>query len=180
MIRSIFTLILSFTVLLSWAQQPDRDFFDAVRDGSNKTVKNYLSENPGWINMPNEAGYSALILAAYYNQTSTIKLLLEQGADIHFLMNEANALHGACFKGYTKAAAALIEAGCKVNVRDANGTTPLLYAVMGEHKKLVTLLLESGADPSIQDNNGISALDYANVLDLTDLVATMNQLQEND
>jgi ankyrin repeat protein len=46
----------------------------------------------------------------------------------------------------------LIRAGADLNRQSANGTTPLVVAIINNHIQLAMVLLESGADPNIADN----------------------------
>ena len=48
-----------------------------------------------------------------------------------------------------------------LNMRDANGETPLFYAVRGEKFDNCRFLIEEGADTSIQNNEGKTAYDVA-------------------
>lgn len=52
----------------------------------------------------------------------------------------------------------LIRDGADVNVPEADGSTPLLWAVYNSSPELVTLLLDDGADPNIANDLGISPL----------------------
>jgi ankyrin repeat protein len=59
-----------------------------------------------------------------------------------------------------------LENGANINVRDENGTTALMNAVIGGHSEVVRVLLQHGADPNIgvgkdNDGNAITALSYA-------------------
>ena len=49
----------------------------------------------------------------------------------------------------------------KINFKNNNGNTALIYASNGNFTGIVELLLNKGADPNIQDNNGNTALMYA-------------------
>ncbi|XP_019852448.1 PREDICTED: ankyrin-3-like [Amphimedon queenslandica] len=48
-----------------------------------------------------------------------------------------------------------------VNIKDKDGNTPLLYAVLVCSVRLVTILLENKANPNIRNNLGHTALQYA-------------------
>lgn len=74
------------------------------------------------------------------------------------------ALMEACWRGDIDEAKRLIADGADVNARNANGTTPLMYAktytfTTGDIA-LLTLLLANGADANARDNAGKTASDY--------------------
>lgn len=56
---------------------------------------------------------------------------------------------------------ALIKAGADVNVRDTQGTTPLIEAVLTGQYDMFRPLLRAGADAQIADNAGRTAMDHA-------------------
>jgi uncharacterized protein len=55
----------------------------------------------------------------------------------------------------------MIEHGADVNIRDANGSTPLMHAAKRGNNLIVQMLLAAGADPSAKNNEGVTALDLA-------------------
>lgn len=78
-------------------------------------------------------------------------------------------LHSCAMIYSVKTARYLVSIGANVSVRDADGFTPLLLAVMNEADgekikkadEMVDLLLEAGADPNETDNSGRSTLIWA-------------------
>jgi ankyrin repeat protein len=56
------------------------------------------------------------------------------------------------------AALALAEAGANLDLRDADGTTALGFAIINGHFDLAAALLEAGADPDVADRTGMTAL----------------------
>ena len=75
-------------------------------------------------------------------------------------------LHLAAHFGHRRVAEALLACGADVHARasDHLGTTPLLWAVMGQDVALVTLLLDHGADVSEASSAGSTPLHKAAVL----------------
>ncbi|OQS07537.1 hypothetical protein THRCLA_20136 [Thraustotheca clavata] len=51
----------------------------------------------------------------------------------------------------------MLEAGCKIDLTNNHGRTPLHLAASKGHEKVVELLLSKGASTGFKDNNGISA-----------------------
>jgi ankyrin repeat protein len=56
-----------------------------------------------------------------------------------------------------------------INIRNKDGTTPLMYAANSGYEEVVDILLKKGADVNIEGNNGMTALIYA--------VTASNELQ---
>lgn len=54
----------------------------------------------------------------------------------------------------------LIRNGMDVDVRDADGRTPLMYASSSDNPDLVRVLLEAGADATDRNHEGKQAIDY--------------------
>ena len=81
-------------------------------------------------------------------------------------------LHLAAHFGHRQVAEALLAHGADVNARASNdlGTTPLLWAVMGQDLAVVTLLLDHGADVNAATTAGSTPLHKAAVLSNAALV----------
>ena len=73
------------------------------------------------------------------------------------------ALVAAASDGDLAGVRARLEAGEGVDVRDVDGTTPLHWAVRGDHAAVVDALLAAGADASARDRYGVTPLELAAV-----------------
>jgi len=67
----------------------------------------------------------------------------------------------------------LIEAGASLEIRDAAGLTPLIWAAIGGHRGTARELLKWGADPQAQVEGGFTAADYARVLGHEDVLGLL-------
>ena len=56
---------------------------------------------------------------------------------------------------------ALIKAGAEVDVRDGEGTTPLMWAASNSSPEVITALIEANANVNAQDNEGRTPLIWA-------------------
>ena len=108
------------------------------------------------------AGFrTSLMWAAYNNDPSMVRLLLEHGADPNRSTYFGNPLSQACWNDSFEAAEELIDHGADVNARDeVAGFTPLHWAAGNESLRphLVKLLLGSGADPNAAGGESVGAL----------------------
>ena len=104
------------------------------------------------------AGNSALMHAAVYGDTSFMRVLLKNGADVNATNAAgATALMRASFD--QSKVRLLLDQGAKVNVRSVLGNTPLILAARPAHcGPTVRLLLEHGADARATNDFGATAL----------------------
>ena len=72
-----------------------------------------------------------------------------------------SALHIAAQKGHDRIARALLQHHAECNVKDSDGFTPLIYAVIGGYKDVVGVLLSHGARIEATDDQRRSALHWA-------------------
>lgn len=119
--------------------------------------------------------------AAYNGQLTSVKWLIENGAnaDFSFQKTGENALHYTICKtsemeARTEIVKLLIDAGANVNkktnvgtetlcfMREAflKGETPLHRAAAYANEQIIKLLLEAGANPSEKDANGDSPISW--------------------
>lgn|GEM_PF-2167762 len=68
------------------------------------------------------------------------------------------ALMAAARHGQVQALQLLIDAGAKVDLRDASGRTALFYGVGSERSDAVLVIIKAGADVNAKDNNGKTPL----------------------
>nr|XP_031529887.1 fibronectin type 3 and ankyrin repeat domains protein 1 isoform X2 [Vicugna pacos] len=77
--------------------------------------------------------------------------------------------------GNQKVASLLIDAGADVNVKDKDGKTPLMVAVLNNHEELVQLLLDRGADASVKNEFGKGVLEMARVFDRQNVIFLLEE-----
>ena len=94
-----------------------------------------------------------------YDAIKVLVLLLWCGAFCPVIF--AQSLNTAIRDGDLKQVKALLAQGANINTQDANGTTPLMYAVVNAEADCVKLLLDKGADPNLSNKAGATALMWA-------------------
>jgi ankyrin repeat protein len=130
------------------------------------------------VNARNAAGRTPLMFAVELGRAAALRTLLERGADVHAVVlgqevTRWTALHFAAYENQPECAAALLEYGAQVDVRDAGGRTPLMWAALWAGAPLVRLLLEHGADVLAEDEHGNYALHQAAWLGNAETIRTL-------
>jgi hypothetical protein len=107
-------------------------------------------------------GYTRLMFATSRGWCSSIKWLLENGADIHAGEHGWTPLHAAANSDKRDAAVLLLDAGARVDAPDANRITPLHGVAYSGNRDLESvemckLLLSRGASLELRANSGEDA-----------------------
>ena len=132
----------------------------AMQEGSLKTADVLLSHPAIQIDALNQAGESALMMAALKGEMAGIRTLLARGAKVN--QPGWSALHyAASGTDASEAVRLLLEKGADVNAASPNGSTPLMMAAQYGSEDSVKLLLASGADPKRRNQRDLRASDFA-------------------
>jgi ankyrin repeat protein len=166
-------LLLLSAIIFSTSVFAQTDVFSAARSGDTKAIAQLYALNADTINAENQQGYTPLILACYYNQTAVLELLMQYKVALNETPNSPTALQAASYKGFKDCVKLLLDYGANPNIVDANGTSPLIYAVQFNHTEIVGLLLKKGASVTYKDPNGFTAINYAENLGLTEILAML-------
>ncbi|KAL8775050.1 MAG: hypothetical protein Q9209_000529 [Squamulea sp. 1 TL-2023] len=100
---------------------------------------------------PNISDYTGSTCLHYVRSVSVCRALLDKQADVHARnrLYSRTALHSFCKRdGPVEIIGQFIDAGLNVDVRDADGETPLLNATFRGFTAAAQNLLERGADPN--------------------------------
>lgn len=127
----------------------------------------------------NTVNTSSLIKAVSEKNEAWLKSCLARNdrLDIRLDLGQT-ALHIAAWKGWIPGVTALVEAGADLEDRDEAGSSPLIYAIIGKHPKIVSLLIERGASIHVRDNHNATPLHIAakmNHIEIIDLLASSTQ-----
>lgn len=134
----------------------------AARD--QRAIVALLVNHGANINVRTDAGQTPLLLASTAASYDTVTWLLSHGADptiSSYALPTQNALHDAAAAGNADAVRALLAFGVDPDVRDANGSTPLLLTSWFGRRDAELALLAAGADTTFKDARGRTALDWA-------------------
>lgn len=135
-------------------QQLRRYFFDAARDGRGEMLAEFITARYD-LNVRDDKGYTALILAAYHGHREAVEQLLKAGADPCVQDLRGNtALMGAIFKGEVAIARRLVQADCAPDQRNNAGQTAAMYAALFQRTELLQALAAKGADLGAKDARG--------------------------
>jgi len=115
------------------------------------------------VKLKDEGGHDALSWACAEGRPEAVELLVDGGADIESLDKEyqRTPLMIAAEHGNVRAVEILIRRGAKINARDRNDATALIYASFAGRHAVVKLLLEKGADVNAANFRGVTALQFA-------------------
>ena len=129
-----------------------------------KTVKELLG-NKGLnvnINISTDAGMTALMNAAHWENTDIVKILIEKGANLDFQDDYGHtALMYTLYNKDIDTAKMLIEKGADLDIQDSRKDTVLMKAVRKGNNKLAELLIEKGANLNLKNNDKETALTLA-------------------
>jgi ankyrin repeat protein len=150
--------------------------WEAAALGRDDHLAALLDADPALANAPSTDGHHPLGLAAFFAGPSTVRLLLDRGAEIGAAARNAmqvQAIHAAVASRNVDSVALLLERGADANARQQVGYTPLMGAASGGRGDIADLLLRHGADPSLRSEDGKTAADIAREHDHRDLSARL-------
>ncbi|KAL4876389.1 ankyrin repeat-containing domain protein [Aspergillus karnatakaensis] len=113
--------------------------------------------------VPNNQGVYPIHLAAAFNRTAELEILLsfEIDVNIHHPASRRTPIWWAAYSGSIHALDILVQHGGDVNMADAWGQTPVFIAAINNLPDVLQKLLGLGADPSIATEDGVTPLGVA-------------------
>ena len=151
------------------SEQPDfHKMFDLVLHGPIKKLEELLKNVDVNTIVHDTDGYGLLHIAATFNRTNEVKLLLSKGARINATDSEGETpLDYAVTGGHKESVNALLVNGANPNIQNIKGETSLFH-VNTKHPDFVgitTELLTAGASDTILNNKNQTASNTRNKLD---------------
>ena len=147
----------------------------AMQERSLKAARALLAQPATDINALNQAGESALMLAALKGETAGVQLLLVRGAKVN--QPGWSPLHYAATGPEPTLVQLLIARGAEIDALAPNGSTPLMMAAQYGSEDSVKLLLGAGADAKRRNTRGLTAVDFARLSGRAPLVKQLEALQ---
>ena len=131
----------------------------AMQEHSLKAALALLAHPAVDVNALNQAGESALMMAALKGDLDGVQLLLEHGAKVN--QTGWSPLHYAATGLNPQVVQLLLSRGAELDAGSPNGTTPLMMAAQYGSEDSVKLLLDSGADPKRRNQLDLGVVDFA-------------------
>ena len=125
------------------------DVFEAAAFGKTERLRRLLDEEPGRAGTFSDDGFTALHLAIFGGHKSTVRLLVERGADLEAVSTgeiaQVRPLGTAAFVRSTALGRILLEAGADPEGSNPQGATPMDTAGANGDEEFAALLREFGA-----------------------------------
>ena len=135
----------------------------AVRYGFPELCQILIKEGKAHVHQKRKLGLiSPIVLASALGYTNIVKILLENGANVHTrITGGMTAIHHAAEQGNEDVISVLVAHQADVDGMDDAGNTPLMYAVKGDHMDAVEVLIGYGANMDCRNRMGQNVWDYA-------------------
>jgi len=128
-----------------------------------------------------EAGNTALHVAAFWGHLAVVEFLVRAGADLE-ARDKYNwtVLPRAAWRGHLDVVEFLVGVGADLEARNNYGFTALHEAAFGGHLDVVEFLVGAGADVNARNDFGKTARDEAEEEGHTDVVSYFDSLDDDD
>ena len=149
--------------LLAKHEDTNTLLFNAVRAGHLHAVRRIAAQHAHLINIPAREGLGPLHVAAQMGQIAIMEELIKKGAKVDMpssLESAQTPLHVAAAHKHLSVGT-LLRAGAQIEARDAQGRTPLHWAVWRGTSACVREVLHGGANVNARDSSENTPLHFA-------------------
>lgn len=173
LMKKLFVFLLLFSTLAnnSFAAKKEETALTNAADNNDLALVVKLLNEGSKPNIPGEEGYTALMSAAYCGNAAMLKALLDEGADpnLQDSYGRTALMIAASQASVTRVSDEdprtsidlLLEHKAKVDTRDHNKSTALMYALSHGSVWPAYKLMQAGADVFAVDLSGNSIRQYA-------------------
>jgi len=158
--------------LIAAGTKPDAG--DAAALGDVATLRALVAKDKAALTAPGDDGFPPLHLAAHFGRVDALRALLNLGAPVDLVGGPplANtALHAAAAGGQKETTEALLAAGARTDVKDANGYLAVHVAAASGSVPILRALAAKGADMRARGPDGKTPLDLARQREMDEAVA---------
>lgn len=151
-----------FTKLMKWVLLTKKHPF------LEEKIKNYLKKNKDQLEVKNNRGYTALMMAAlvtkHVSTENTVRILINAGANLNTNKYSALWLAATYSNSYSteNTVKILIDAGSNVDLQSVNKSFSLIRAARNSvgfsTENTVKMLIDAGANLDLQDSSGSTAI----------------------
>ncbi|MBC8107946.1 MAG: ankyrin repeat domain-containing protein [Anaerolineae bacterium] len=120
-------------------------------------------------------GRDPLTVAVVSNSLASVELLLHAGADPRAIGRPCSLLTIAAQNDCPEMMRQLLELGVDPNIPDADGSPPLIAAVVERATESLQMLLQAGADPDQIGVNGQTPRDVAVMIDRPEILSLLRE-----
>jgi uncharacterized protein len=131
----------------------------AMKEEAPKVATALLAHPKIQVDAANQAGETALMMAALKGNEEWVRRLIERGAQIN--RQGWTPLHYAATGAQTKLVVLLLDKGADIEAPSPNGTTPLMMAARYGSQQSASLLLARGAKARVANHAGLNAIEFA-------------------
>lgn len=143
----------------------------AIRGQSQRVAQEIAAHPALKVDAPNQAGETALMIAALRGERGWVEELLRRGAQVD--RPGWAALHYAASGPSTALVELLLARGAAIEARSPNGTTPLMMAARYGPEESALLLLSRGADARARNERDLDAAAFARLAGREGLAARL-------
>ena len=145
----------------------------ALQEGNQRAIAALLTHPDIQIDLANQSGETALMMAALKGELAWLRELLARGAQV--TREGWTPLHYASAGPAVAAVNLLLAQNAPLNARSPNGTTPLMMAARYGSIDTAELLLKRGADARLRNEQGLNAAEFARLAGRDKLTQTLEE-----